>query len=58
MSAPAQPTSPAPKPEQKAEPRPERTATEKERKRFGFTLADQLKGKSLDLFAADEQEKE
>jgi 3'-5' exoribonuclease len=40
------------------EPKPERTAAEKERKRFGFTLADQLKGKSLDLFAADEQEKE
>lgn len=58
MPAPGQPASPAPKPEQKAEPRPERTAAEKERKRFGFTLADQLKGKSLDLFAADEQEKE
>jgi 3'-5' exoribonuclease len=51
-------TSPGPKPEPKTEPKPERTTAEKERKRFGFTLADQLKGKSLDLFAADEQEKE
>ena len=53
-AAPFRATSPEPKPE----PKPERTTAEKERKRFGFTLADQLKGKSLDLFAADEQEKE
>jgi len=44
------------RPEQK--PEPARTTQEKERKKFGFTLADQLKGKSLDLFAADEKEKE
>lgn len=46
------------KPEQKQALPPARLTSEKERKRFGFTLADQLKGKSLDLFAADEQEKE
>ena len=53
-AAPLRAKSPEPKPE----PKPERTMAEKERKRFGFTLADQLKGKSLDLFTADEQEKE
>lgn len=58
LTAPARPTPPEPKPEPKPEPRPERTMAEKERKRFGFTLADQLKGKSLDLFTADEQDKE
>jgi 3'-5' exoribonuclease len=58
MTETARPMSHEPKPEQKPEPRPERTMAEKERKRFGFTLADQLKGKSLDLFAADEQKKE
>lgn len=54
LATPPGATSPEPKPE----PKTERTTAEKERKRFGFTLADQLKGKSLDLFAADEQEKE
>jgi 3'-5' exoribonuclease len=58
LTAPARPAPTEPKPEQKPEPRPERTMAEKERKRFGFTLADQLKGKSLDLFTADEQDKE
>lgn len=38
-------------------PETARTSQEKERKKFGFTLADQLKGKSLDLFADDEKEK-
>ncbi len=50
--------SPVPPPADPPQPRQERTAAERERKRFGFTLADQLKGKSLDLFATDEQEKE
>jgi len=58
LAVPPRATSPEPKPEPKQEPKPERTTAEKDRKRFGFTLADQLKGKSLDLFAADEQEKE
>jgi 3'-5' exoribonuclease len=58
LTAPARPAPPEPKFEQKPEPRPERTMAEKERKRFGFTLADQLKGKSLDLFTADEPDKE
>jgi len=51
---------PAPEPgqERKQEPKPNRPAAEKDRNRFGFTLADQLRGKNLDLFAADEQEKE
>jgi len=53
-AAPLRAASPEPKPE----PKPERTTAEKERKRFGFTLADQLKGKSLDLFAADDEDKE
>lgn len=30
-------------------------APERESKRFGFSLADQLRGKSLDLFAADDE---
>ncbi len=54
---PAQPVAavaPTPEAESKGGSQP----AERDRKRFGFTLADQLKGKSLDLFAADEQEKE
>jgi 3'-5' exoribonuclease len=39
-----------------AAPRPEKKGAERDRGRqFGFTLADQLRGKSLDLFAADEE---
>jgi 3'-5' exoribonuclease len=45
----------APKP---ASPAPAAEPRGRSGKQFGFTLADQLKGKSLDLFAADEAEKE
>lgn len=48
---------PAPPPSQApaAPPAPQKPAP-KEKKSFGFTLGDQLKGKSLDLFSVDEEE--
>lgn len=59
--APAAKVSPLPEPEKKdPEPRSEKTTTGERRasKQFGFTLADQLRGKSLDLFAGPETDKD
>jgi len=48
----------APAPAAETGPKGQDRSPERDRRRFGFTLADQLKGKNLDLFAAESEEKE
>jgi len=54
------PAPPAPKAEAASRPPapPRPAGKEPARRGFGFTLADQLKGKSLDLFSSEDKEKE
>lgn len=50
-----EPASPPP-PSPPVRPEPEKQASKGRKSSFGFTLGDQLKGKSLDLFTVDEEE--
>jgi 3'-5' exoribonuclease len=49
-------SAPTPSPSPAVRPAAEKPVEKDRKKPFGFTLGDQLKGKSLDLFAVDEEE--
>jgi 3'-5' exoribonuclease len=49
-------SAPPPSPSPPVRPAAKKPVEKDRKKPFGFTLGDQLKGKSLDLFAVDEEE--